>query len=93
VLIENDGTVRVCNAAVRRTTHISVLDKPVREAKKELLSIDDCLYCYHLPKMEFSNLMALRIEPLINQFIAQLKEDLKTLFSKDKERAGDICKR
>lgn len=82
VLVESNGTVRVCNARVRQEAHISILDKPVKKAREELLTIDDCMYCYHLPKMEFSNLMALRFEPVLNQFIAQLKEDIKALFAK-----------
>lgn len=84
VLVESNGTVRACNARVRQEAHISVLDKPLRQAKEELLTIDDCLYCYHLPKMEFSNLMALKLEPVINQFAAQLKEDVKALLAKAK---------
>lgn len=79
VLIESNGTVRVCNAMVRHETHISVLDRPLQEAKKELLEIDDCLYCYHLPKMEFSHLINLKFDAVLNQFVNQLTEDVKAL--------------
>lgn len=85
VLVESNGTLRVCNATVRQGTHISILDKPLRKAKAELLDVDDCMYCYHLPKMEFSNLIDLRFEPVMNQFANQLKEDIKALFAKVKQ--------
>jgi MoaA/NifB/PqqE/SkfB family radical SAM enzyme len=87
MLIESNGTVRVCNATVRQGAHISVLDRPLKEAKEELLRIDDCLYCYHLPKMEFSHLINLRFESVMNQFVNQLVEDVKALLFKKKKGA------
>ena len=85
VLIESNGTVRVCNATVRQGTHISFLDKPLREAKEELLGIDDCLYCYHLPKMEFSHLINLKFNAVLNQFVNQAVEDVKALLFRKKK--------
>lgn len=85
VLVESNGTVRVCNATAREGAHISFLDRPLTEAKKELLGIDNCRYCYHLPKMEFSNLMGLEFESVMNQFINQFCEDLKALRAKRKD--------
>ena len=82
VLIENNGTVRTCNVMARKGAHVSILDKSVKEAKEDLLAIDDCMYCYHLPQMEFSNLMILRIIPVIGQLFKQLREDMKALFFK-----------
>ncbi len=85
VLVESDGTVRGCNAETRGVPHVSFLDgKTVREAKEELLEKNDCLYCYHLPQMEMSSLMNLRIMPVLGQFMRQMKEDVKVLLSKKK---------
>ncbi len=79
VLIEANGSIRVCNVKIRGEHHVSILDKPVKEAKEEKLRIDDCLYCYHLPQMEFSHLMSLDFKAVLGQFINQTKEDLKRL--------------
>lgn len=85
VLVENDGTVRACNAETRGVPHVSFLDgKTVREAKEELLKKNDCLYCYHLPQMEMSNLMNLQLVPVLGQFMSQTKEDIKALFARNK---------
>ena len=85
VLCENNGTVRTCNIMSRGGMHISFLDgKTVQEAKEELLSVDDCLYCYHLPQMEMSNLMNLQLGPVVGQFVSQTQEDLKALFTKSR---------
>lgn len=82
VLVESDGTVRACNAETRGVPHVSFLEgKTVREAKEELLKQNDCLYCYHLPQMEMSNLMDLRIGPVLGQFISQTKEDIRAWFT------------
>lgn len=87
VLCENNGTVRTCNIMSRGGAHISFLDgKTVREAKEELLLVDDCLYCYHLPQMEFSNLMNLQLRPVFEQFVSQTKEDIKALFAKNEHK-------
>jgi len=84
VLIESNGSVRTCNIMARVGTHVSIMDKSVKEAKEELLRIDDCMYCYHLPQMEFSQLMDLNIYAVIGQFLNQIKEDMKGLARKDK---------
>lgn len=93
VLIESNGTVRVCNAMVRHETHISVLNRPLKEAKKELLNVDDCLYCYHLPKMEFSHLINLKFDSVLNQFVNQLTEDVKALRFKRKTERKDSAEK
>jgi MoaA/NifB/PqqE/SkfB family radical SAM enzyme len=93
VLCENNGTVRTCNIMSRGGIHISFLDgKTVREAKEELLTVDDCLYCYHLPQMEFSNLMNLQLRPVLEQLGNQTKEDIKTLFTKNGYKRETIHK-
>ena len=81
VLVEANGTVRSCNAKIRGEMHCSFLDRPLKDAKEELLKKDDCLYCYHLPIVEFSNLMSVSLEPVFGQFINQAMEDLKRLRS------------
>jgi MoaA/NifB/PqqE/SkfB family radical SAM enzyme len=86
VLIESSGLVRTCNIMARIGTHVSILDKSVKEAKEELLRIDDCMYCYHLPQMEFSLLMSLDFIPVLGQFLHQIKEDVKSLLIKRCQR-------
>jgi len=81
ILVESNGTLRVCNALARKATHISIIDKPIMEAKRELLANDDCLYCYHLPKMEMTNLMSLQPGAVLNQLVNQVREDIKAFIS------------
>ena len=79
IIVEANGTIRSCNAKIRGEYHTSILNKSLKDAKRKLLQMDDCLYCYHLPIVEFSNLMSVNLEPVFGQFINQAREDLKRL--------------
>lgn len=77
VLSENNGTVRTCNILARKSYHASYLDgKTLGEAKRELHANEDCRHCYHLPQTEISQLMQLRMGPLIGQFVSQFVEEI-----------------
>ncbi|MBF0299221.1 MAG: radical SAM protein [Oligoflexia bacterium] len=86
ILVENDGSIRACNARARKGLHISLSNNFIKDAKEALLKQDDCLYCYHLPKNEFGNLMSLRLPTLMGQFSHQLKEDIRSIYGRPKRK-------